>query len=101
MAAATNQFRPDHAVPPGWILAERLEVEGISPAGFARRCGRSPKLISEIMSGKAPLDPGTALQFEKVLGVDAGIWLGIESDYRSHRAREAGARNAGRRWSAG
>ena len=91
MATATNQFSPDYAVPPGWILEERLEVEGISHAEFARRCGRSPKLISEIISGKASLEPGTALQFEKVLGVDASIWLGIESQYRLHRAREAEA----------
>ncbi len=41
-----------------------------------------------------PLEPGTALQFEKVLGVDASIWLGIESEYRLHRAREAEAKNA-------
>ena len=26
MATAANQFRPDYAVPPGWILEERLEV---------------------------------------------------------------------------
>ena len=94
MATATNQCRPDHAVPPGWILEERLAVEGISHAEFARRCGRSPKLISEIISGKAPLEPATALQFEKVLGVDAGIWLGIESNHRLHRAREAEAAEA-------
>ena len=94
MATATNQFSPDYAVPPGWVLEERLEVEGISHAEFARRCGRSPKLISEIISGKAPLEPGTALQFEKVLGVDASIWLGIESEYQLHRAREAEAQNA-------
>ena len=94
MATATNQFSPDYAVPPGWILEERLEVEEISHAEFARRCGRSPKLISEIISGKAPLEPGTALQFEKVLGVDASIWLGVESEFRLYRAREAEARNA-------
>ena len=94
MATATNQFSPDYAVPPGWVLQERLEVEGISHAKFARRCGRSSKLISEIISGKAPLEPGTALQFEKVLGVDASVWLGIESDYRLHRAREAEAEDA-------
>lgn len=91
MATATNQYRPDYVVPPGWVLEERLEVQGISHAEFARRCGRSPKLISEIIAGKASLEPETALQFEKVLGVDAGIWLGIESDYQLHRAREAEA----------
>lgn len=95
MATATNQFRPDYAVPPGWVLEERLEVQGISHAEFARRCGRSPKLISEIIAGKAPLEPETALQFEKVLGVDASIWLGIEADYQLHRARETEAAAAG------
>lgn len=94
MATATNQYKPDYAVPPGWLLEERLEVQGISHAEFARRCGRSPKLISEIITGKAPLEPETALQFEKVLGVDASIWLGIESDYQLHRAREAEAKEA-------
>ena len=94
MAAATNQFSPDYVVPPGWILEERLGAEGISHAEFARRCGRSPKLISEIVSGKAPLEPETALQFEKVLAVDASIWLRIESDYRLHRAREDEAETA-------
>ena len=94
MTTATNQFSPDYAVPPGWVLKERLEVEGVSHAEFARRCGRSPKLISEIISGKAPLEPGTALQFEKVLGIDASVWLGIESTYRLHRAREVEANEA-------
>ena len=87
--AATNQYRPDYAVPPGWILEERLEVQGISQAEFARLCGCSPKLISEIVSGKAPLEPETARQFEKVLGVDANIWLGIEDNYKPHRPQEA------------
>ncbi len=95
MATTTNRYSPDYAVPPGWVLQERLEVEEISHAEFARRCGRSAKLISEIVSGKAPLEPETALQFEKVLGVDASIWLGIESEYQLHRAREAEAESAG------
>ncbi len=85
---ATNQYKPDYAVSPGSVLEERLEVQGISHAEFARRCGRSAKLISEIIAGKAPVEPQTALQFEKVLGVDASIWLGIESSFQLHRARE-------------
>ena len=91
---ATNQYRPDYAVPPGWVLAERLSAQGISRAEFARRCDRSAKLISEIVSGKAPIEPKTALQFERVLGVDADIWLGIEKDYQLHQIRQAEAREA-------
>ncbi len=91
---ARQQFDPDYAVPPGWILEERLAVQGMSHAEFARRCGRSPKLISEIIAGKASLEPSTALQFEKVLGVSANIWLGVEASYKLHHAREAEARAA-------
>jgi HTH-type transcriptional regulator/antitoxin HigA len=91
---ATNQYRPDYAVPPGWVLAERLSAQDISRAEFARRCDRSAKLISEIVSGKAPIEPKTALQFERVLGVNADIWLGIETDYQLHQIREAEAREA-------
>ena len=91
MATATGRYEPDYAVPPGWILKERLDAHNVTPADLARRCGRSAKLISEIIAGKAPIEPRTALQFETVLGVDADIWLGIEKDYRLHRARAAAA----------
>lgn len=84
----TNQYRPDYAVSPGSILKEYLEARGISRAEFARRCGRSAKLISDIIAGKAPVAPETAREFEKVSGVDADIWLGIEKDYQRYRARE-------------
>ena len=69
MIGPANAYQPDYAVAPGTILAERLEAHDMSYADFARRCGRSPKLISEIVAGKAPVEPETALQFEKVTGV--------------------------------
>ena len=90
MVAATYPYRPDYAVPPGWVLEEHLKSHSLSPAELARRCGRSAKLISEIIAGKASVEPKTALQFEKVLGLDASIWLGIEARYQLHRARKAG-----------
>ena len=89
--AATYPYRPDYAVPPGSVLKEHLEARGLSNAEFARRCGRSAKLISEIVSGKAPVEPETALQFERVLGMDARIWLGIEADYQLCQRRAADA----------
>lgn len=83
-----GEYRPDYAVPPGWILEERLELLEWSQAEFALRCGRSAKLISEIISGKAPVEPDTALQFEKVLDLDAVIWLNLECNYQLHLARK-------------
>ncbi len=83
-----GEFNPDYAVPPGWILEERLELRDWSQAEFARRCGRSAKLISDIVAGKAPIEPDTALQFEKVLDLGANVWLNLESSYQLFRARE-------------
>ena len=97
MVTTTNQYEPDYAVPPGWILKERLDAHGLSSAELARRCGRSAKLISEIVAGRAPVEPKTALQFEKVFGVAADIWLGIEKDYQLHGTRAAAAQDARRR----
>ena len=94
MVTSTNQFNPDYAVSPGQVLQERLGVMGLSQAEFARRCGRTPKLISEILSGKAPVETETAIQFERVTGLHASIWLGIESDYRLLLARQSEAEQA-------
>ena len=94
MATETYRYEPDYAVPPGWILEEHLEARGLSHAAFARRCGRSLKLIGEIVAGEAPIEPRTAFQFEKVLGLDAHIWLGIESGYRLHEAQAASGRKS-------
>lgn len=82
-------YEPEYAIPPGWLLASHLDARDMSQAECARRCGRSAKLISEIVSGKAPIEPDTALQLEKVLGLRSEIWLGVEKDYRLQLARKA------------
>lgn len=85
--AATNQIGQDYAVPPGWLLEDYLEEREWSQNAFAERCGRSTKLINQIIAGKASIDTDTAMEFEKVLGVSAQIWLNIESKYRLFLAR--------------
>ena len=87
-------YRTENAIPPGRLLATHLAAREMSQAECARRCGRSPKLISEIVSGKAPIQPETALQLERVLGLRSSVWLGIESDYRLLLARQAEAQLA-------
>lgn len=94
MPKSGSEWSSEYAIPPGWVLEEYLEVRGFSQAEFARRCGRSPRLISEIIAGKASLEAETALQFERVLGLDASAWVNIESAYRLRLARETDAENA-------
>lgn len=50
--ATPNEYEPDYTVPPGWVIAERLAAHDIPQSELARRCGRSAKLISEIIAGE-------------------------------------------------
>jgi hypothetical protein len=45
-------------------------------------------LITEIILGKAPVEPETALQLSRVLPVDAATWMSLEANYRLHLAQE-------------
>ncbi|ABC20811.1 ImmA/IrrE family metallo-endopeptidase [Rhodospirillum rubrum] len=79
---------PDYAVLPGRILDKTLAGRGLQKAEFAERCGHSAKMISEIIAGKAPIMPETALEFERVLGMPASYWLTLESLYRLRLAEQ-------------
>lgn len=82
-------FQPDYAVHPGMLLEQELEHRQFSQADFARRIARTPKLVSEIISGKNPVEPETAIQFERVLGIGADVWLRMEAQFRLYKARMA------------
>jgi len=88
MNTRTETFSPDYVIPPGEILEETLEARGIKKKEFAERCGRTAKMISEIIAGKAAITPETALQFERVLGVSASLWSNLETKYRLQLAEQ-------------
>src|ERR1700730_15787792 len=79
-------FTPD-AVHPGEIVSEYVEFHGWTQRDLARRTGLTPKTISEICNGKAPLTPTTALALEKVLRRPAHFWLNPQRQYDEAEAR--------------
>lgn len=68
--------------PPGDTLAETIEIKGISQPSLAMRMGRPIKTINEIIKGKTAITPETAIQLERVLGIEAAFWLEREKNYR-------------------
>lgn len=80
---------PDRIVPTGDFIAEWMADAGINAAELARRLGVTPKHVSELLHGKAPLSAHLALAFEAVTGVPARTWIQHESTLREHLAREA------------
>lgn len=68
--------------PAGDTLAETIELKGISQPTLAMRMGRPVKTINEIIKGKTIITPETAIQLERVLGIEANFWLEREKNYR-------------------
>lgn len=78
---------PDVAIPPGELLGEELEARGMSQQELARRMGRPPQMINELIRGGKALTAETALGLELALGIPAGFWTNSESSYRLARSR--------------
>jgi addiction module HigA family antidote len=75
---------PRHRAPthPGEMLLEEfLRPLGISQSAFAIRLGVSFPRVNEIVRGKRSVTPDTALRLERVLGMPAGFWLGLQLDW--------------------
>lgn len=87
MATKSDRIWPDVAIPPGTILLDELEARGMSQKEFAERTGRPKGAINEIIKGKKQIIPETAIQFERVLGIPAHVWLNLENNYRYNDAR--------------
>lgn len=80
---------PDWAMHPGEHLEEYLESLDLSQAEFSRLSGLSTKLVSTLISGNNPVTAETALKLEKVLGLKAYVWTGIQASWDLYQAREA------------
>lgn len=87
ISSPKNEYKPDYATPPGEILEETLDALGIKKKDFAESCGLSAKHVSQIISGKAPVTPETAIRFERVLGISDHVWNNLEANYRAFEAR--------------
>jgi len=63
------------------LLEEFLEPLGITQTAFAARLGVSFARLNEIVRGKRSVTPDTALRLERVLGMPADFWLGLQQDW--------------------
>ena len=73
--------------PPGVLLNDQLLGRGLSQEDLAGMCGYSTDKIKGIIRGDEHVDEMVARQLELSLGIDADLWLNIESNYISHLRR--------------
>jgi len=83
-----NEYKPEWISHPGESLNDLLEERGISQAALAERTGRPKKTINEIIKGKAPITPDTAIQLERVLRAPASFWMNRQRLYDEYAARQ-------------
>lgn len=88
MTINQSAIHSDIAIPPGEYLEEIIEELGMTKEELARRMDRPAPKLSRIFKGEKAITPDTAIQFEKVLGVPAHIWIGLEAEYRLIIARD-------------
>lgn len=70
------------AIPPGMTIKEVLENRHMTQKELATRMDMSEKHISKLINGEVPLTQDVAIRLERVFGVDASFWNGLEAGYR-------------------
>lgn len=71
----------DSPIHPGVHLKDTLETLSISQTELANRLSLSRKVINEIIAGKAPISPSSAILLERVLKIPAHIWNNLQRNY--------------------
>lgn len=92
-----NDFRPNWATHPGDHLAEYMEVTEMDLDALHTSTGiPKDKLIAildptQARGKRAPVTEAEAEAFEKVFGLAAHIWLGLQRGWDEHMAAKARA----------
>lgn len=75
------------AIHPGETLLEVLESKKMTQAELSERIGLHKKTINEIIKGKKPITPNTALKLSFVFGTSENFWNNLQKNYDETVAR--------------
>ena len=87
--AIKNEYMPRLALHPGRMLIGEIKARHMSQKEFAERTGLTTKHLSDIVNGKAAIQPDVALAFEAALGTPAHVWLNLQAQYDEIVARRS------------
>jgi HTH-type transcriptional regulator/antitoxin HigA len=83
-----NTLIPAVVIPPGESIQEELNARGWTQRQLAKKMRRPIQAVNEIIRGKRQITAETALGLASAFGTSAEMWLGLESRYRLHLARQ-------------
>ena len=73
---------------PGEILADELEVIGLSAKRLADVIEVPPNRLYQLLAGKRNITADTALRLSQYFGMSADFWMNLQSAYELDLARE-------------
>lgn len=80
------------AIHPGEILAEELDIRGVSGSAAARSPGIPQSRISNILRGRSGITADTALRLGRWLGTGPELWVNMQQSYELRMAENLSGR---------
>lgn len=72
---------------PGEMIRDEIEYRGISQKALAAEIGVSASILNEVLAGKRDVTTKYALLLEAALGIEADLWLKLQSEYNKQIAK--------------
>lgn len=82
-----NNLTPSNAIHPGEMIKDEIEFRGISQKALAAEIGLPTSVLNEVLNGKRAVTTEYALLLEAALGIEADLWLKLQSDYNKQIAK--------------
>lgn len=76
-----NEIQPTMVFHPGLMLGEEIEYRGLTQRQVAKDMGVSATVLNEIIAGKRNITTTTAFKIESALGINALIFMRMQTDY--------------------
>jgi len=82
-----NNLNPSNPIHPGEMIKDEIEFRGLSQKALAAEIGVPASVLNEVLNGKRAVTTEYALLFEAALGIEADLWLKLQSDYNKQIAK--------------
>jgi len=82
-----NNIEPAYPTHPGEVLKDEIEYRGISQKKFAAQIGVQYTMLNEILNCKRPVNVQFAMLVEAALGIDAELWIKMQTRYNMLTAK--------------
>jgi len=86
--AALRRSRRLGSTHPGEIVAEEMEVRGLTAVGFAAELGCPMSELDGVLVRTLPMTPALAATLERAWGAEAEFWMQLQAQHDHATRRE-------------